>query len=646
MSHCCCGCHEDSHVHNHPHGHSHDHNREHTHDHGSLKSNLIKIIPSAVLFAISFLIPEGAIIKTLILVAAYLIVGYEVIYGAIKDLITEKRIDECFLMTVASVGAIAVGEVSEAVAVMLFYSLGEMLESIANERSRKSITALLELHPDYVNVRKNGELVKVSPESVKIGDTVVVLAGERIALDGKIVLGSTTIDNSALTGESLPVTVTVGDSVFGGGINCTGTVEVLIEKEYHDSSAARILEMVKNAQSKKATAERFISRFARKYTLTVVALALIVAFVFPIFTGYANTFSTWLYRALIMLVVSCPCALVISVPLTFFAGVGCASVNGILIKGTNHIEHLSKLEALALDKTGTLTDGIMSVAEMTLDKEKLRLAAYAECRSTHPIAKALVKYYAKPINDDLIEKTLEEAGRGITSVIGSETVAVGNELLMRESGVTSELDKLSGIGVHVAVNGKYAGSISFTDRIKDDSKSAVEKLKKLGVNEVIMLTGDNETVAKAVADEVGVDNFKHSLRPENKVSEIKKLLFDENAKKEKITAFVGDGINDAPALVSATLGIAMGGLGSDAAIESADVVILDDKLTRLAQAMEISRKTMSIVRQNIVFSLGAKIAVMLLGILGYGSMWLAVFADIGVMLLAVLNALRALKTKR
>ncbi len=634
MSHCSCGCHEDSHN-----------NHSSEHEHSSLKSTLIKIIPSAILFALSFLIPDGTIFKTLVLVAAYLIVGYEVIYDAIEELITERRVDECFLMTIASVGAIIVGELSEAAAVMLFYSLGEMLEGIANDRSRKSITALLELHPDHVNIRKNGELVQVAPESVKVGETVVVLAGERIALDGKIVSGTTSLDNSALTGESLPVNATVGDSVFGGGVNCSGTIEVLVEKEYHNSSAARILEMVKDAQSKKAKAERFISRFARKYTLTVVALAAVVAFIFPIFTGYIQTFSTWFYRALIMLVVSCPCALVISVPLTLFAGVGCASSKGILIKGTNHIESLSKLEAVALDKTGTVTEGALSVESTTLDDLSLELVAYAESRSTHPIAKAVIEHFGKPILDEKIKDALEEAGRGIIATVGDDVVAVGNEKLMQKIGVNTSLDEIKSIGVHVAINGEYAGSIAFSDRIKDDSKQAIAELKHLGVGKISMLTGDTESAANEVANAVGVDEFKYSLRPEDKVSEILALK-NEKPDRETITAFVGDGINDAPALVNASIGVAMGGLGSDAAIESADVVILDDKLSRLATALKISRKTMMILWQNIIFSLGAKILVILLGVAGYGSMWLAVFADIGVMLLAVLNALRALRAPK
>lgn len=631
MSHCHCGCHDGCHSHEH----------EHHHDHGSLKADIIKIIISAALFIASFFLPDG-MIKTVVLITSYLIVGYETIYEALNGLISEKSIDECFLMTIASVGAIAVGEVSEASAVMILYSIGQILESVASERSKKSITALLELHPDHVNVRQNGVLVKVLPETVKVGDTVIVLAGERIALDGKVIKGSSAVDNSALTGESLPISVSVGDAVFGGGINCSGTIEVLVEKEYHDSSASRILEMVKDAQSKKTKAERFISRFARKYTLIVIAIAAIVAFVFPIFTGYAETFSTWLYRGLTLLVISCPCALVISVPLTFFAGVGCASSKGILIKGTNCIEQLSKLESVALDKTGTLTYGTLSVSSLSIDDQALRLAAYAESRSTHPIAKALVKHFVDPINDDEIASTEEIAGKGIISLVGDKEVAVGNEELMHQIGITSDLDKVLGVGVHVAVNKEYKGCVMFTDKVKPDSEAAICDLKSLGVSGISMLTGDSEAAAKEVASSVGITDVSHSLKPEDKVSCLERIISETNGS----TAFVGDGINDAPVLALADLGIAMGALGSDAAIESADVVLLDDKLSKLAQAVKISRKTLRIVWQNILFSLGAKLLVMMLTIFGISGMWLAVFADTGVMLIAVINALRALKSPK
>ncbi len=632
MSHCSCG-----NCHNHEHDH---HEHTHGHDHGSLRSNLTRIIPAALLFAASFFVPQTAA-KYIILILSYIIVGYPTVTEAIKDLIKDRYVGECFLMTVASIGAIAVGETAEAAAVMLFYSIGEMLEGIANDRSRRSVTALLDLHPDHVNIRKNGELIQTKPEDIRVGDTVIVLAGERIALDGKIVSGQTTIDNSALTGESLPVNASVGDTVFGGGINCSGTIEVLVEKEYCNSSAARILHLVNEAQSKKAKAERFISRFARRYTLIVVALALIVAFVFPIFTGFTQTFSTWFYRALVLLVVSCPCALVISVPLTLFAGVGCASSKGILIKGTNYIEQLAKLKTLALDKTGTITQGALSVDKTTLNEKTLFLVAHAESRSTHPIAKAVVNHYANPINDDLVTDSREIAGKGVISTVSGNSVAVGNAEFIREVCNTRPLDAVSGLCVHVAINSEYAGSVTFTDKIKEDSKSAINSLKDLGVKKIVMLTGDNEVAAKEVAKLANLDEYKHSLTPQGKVDELEKL-----ASKGDVTAFVGDGINDAPVLAGADIGVAMGALGSDAAIESADVVLLDDKLSKLSLAINISRKTMGIVWQNIAFSLGAKILVMIFGITGEVNMWLAVFADIGVMLLAVLNALRALKSPK
>ncbi len=632
MSHCSCG-----NCHNHEHDH---HEHTHGHDHGSLRSNLTRIIPAALLFAASFFVPQTAA-KYIILILSYIIVGYPTVTEALKDLVKDRYVGECFLMTVASIGAIAVGETAEAAAVMLFYSIGEMLEGIANDRSRRSVTALLDLHPDHVNIRKNGELIQTKPEDIRVGDTVIVLAGERIALDGKIVSGQTTIDNSALTGESLPVNASVGDTVFGGGINCSGTIEVLVEKEYCNSSAARILHLVNEAQSKKAKAERFISRFARRYTLIVVALALIVAFVFPIFTGFTQTFSTWFYRALVLLVVSCPCALVISVPLTLFAGVGCASSKGILIKGTNYIEQLAKLKTLALDKTGTITQGALSVDKTTLNEKTLFLVAHAESRSTHPIAKAVVNHYANPINDDLVTDSREIAGKGVISTVSGNSVAVGNAEFIREVCNTDIIDAVSGLCVHVAINSEYAGSVTFTDKIKEDSKSAINSLKDLGVKKIVMLTGDNEVAAKEVAKLANLDEYKHSLTPQGKVDELEKL-----ASKGDVTAFVGDGINDAPVLAGADIGVAMGALGSDAAIESADVVLLDDKLSKLSLAINISRKTMGIVWQNIAFSLGAKILVMIFGITGEVNMWLAVFADIGVMLLAVLNALRALKSPK
>lgn len=633
-----CECESCKHEHGHSHEHGHDH-EEHgcsccesklsgEREEGELKRNLMKIIPAAVLFIASFFVPDG-IIKMIILIVAYLIVGVEVIINAIKELIFEHSIDEEFLMSIATIGAMAIGEMTEAVAVMLFYSVGELLEDIACERSRKSITALLALRPDNVTLRRNGELVTVPVEEVEAGDTAVVIAGERIAIDGVILKGETAIDNSALTGESLPVTCGVGDAVYGGGINTSGTIEIEVTRPYGESSSARILELVENAQDKKAKAERFITRFARKYTIAVVLLALVIAFVCPIFTGYTETFIGWLYRGLTLLVVSCPCAFVISVPLSFFAGIGCASRNGILVKGTSSIETLSKLTAVALDKTGTVTKGELTVVSVDGGDDVLRLAAHAESRSTHPIAKAIVRAYGA-VDDSIISNSREEAGKGITAVVGGDEITVG-----RGAG------EAAGITVAVMKNGENIGSIILSDEIKPDSAKAVSELKGLGVAGVTMLSGDNEKSANKVASEVGISDVRAGLTPEGKCSELEKLIAENQGK----TAFVGDGINDAPVLALADIGVAMGGLGSDAAIETADVVILDDKLSRLPLAVKISRRTMTIVYQCVAFAFAAKLAVIVLELLGLAGMWAAVFADVGVTVLAILNALRALNYK-
>lgn len=598
------------------------------HERSEVTNSLIKIILAGVLFAASFF-TEGWI-NMVILIVAYLIVGAEVIVSAVKELVTEFSIDEEFLMTIATVGALAIGETTEAVAVMLFYSIGELLEDVAAERSRKSITALLALRPDSVTIRRDGTLTSIPIEKVAAGDVAVVVAGERLAVDGVILNGVTSIDNSALTGESVPVNAGVGDAVYGGGINKSGTIEVEVTRPYKESSAARILELVENAQEKKAKAERFITRFARKYTIVVVALALVIAFVCPIFTGYADTFLSWFYRGLTLLVVSCPCAFVISVPLSFFAGIGCASRNGILIKGTSSIEELSKLSAVALDKTGTLTKGELTVTSVEGGDEVLRLAAYAESRSTHPIAKAIVRAYGEVIDDSLIGETCEIAGKGITAKVGGEEIFVG-----RADG------EFTGICVTVDKNGESVGRITLGDELKPDSAAAVAELRKIGVKDVIMLSGDAAPSASAIANEAGITDVRAELTPEGKCEEIEKII----SKATGRTAFVGDGINDAPVLAEADIGVAMGGLGSDAAIETADVVILDDRLSRLPLAVKISRRTMKIVYQCVGFAFLAKLAVIVLELFGYAGMWAAVFADVGVTILAILNSLRALNYK-
>ena len=591
------------------------------HEGSEVKAKVIKIILAGALFAASFF-TRGAL-NYVLLGAAYLIVGYEVIINAVKELVTEHSIDEEFLMTVATVGAIAIGEMTEAVAVMLFYSVGELLEDIACERSRKSITALLALRPDSVTLKRGGELVSVPIDAAEKGDVAVVAAGERIAFDGVIVKGETAVDNSALTGESLPISVAVGDAVYGGGINTTGTIEVEITRPYAESSAARILELVENAQEKKAKTERFITRFARKYTVAVVALALVIAFVCPIFTGYAETFRGWLYRGLTLLVVSCPCAFVISVPLSFFAGIGCASRNGILIKGTSSIEGLAKLSAVALDKTGTLTKGELAVSEVVGGDDDDEFSAYAENSSSHPIAKAILRAYGKPVDISLIESSAEYAGKGVTAIIGGEEIAV-------ERGECGS--------VSVRRGGKEIGRIILSDELKPDSKEAINGLSGLGVGRVTMLSGDAENAAKRIAEEVGISDVRAELTPEGKCAELEKIIAENSGS----TAFVGDGINDAPVLALADIGVAMGGLGSDAAIETADVVILDDRLSRLPTAVKISKKTVKIVYECVAFAFLAKLAVIILELFGLAGMWAAVFADVGVTVLAILNALRAL----
>ena len=609
----CCGCCEEK-----LHGEQ---------ESGEVKKQIIKIILAGALFVASFF--THGLIHHVLLGIAYLIVGFEVIISAVKELINEHSIDEEFLMTIATVGAIAIGEFTEAAAVMLFYSVGELLEDIACERSRKSITSLLALRPDTVNIRRGGELVEVGVEDVKAGDIAVVVAGERIGVDGVILSGETEVDNSALTGESLPVSRKPGDQVFSGGINTSGTIEIRITRPYSESSSARILELVENAQDKKAHAERFITRFAKKYTAAVIVLALIIAFICPIFTGYAETFTGWFYRGLTLLVVSCPCAFVISVPLCFFAGIGCASRRGILVKGAVSLEMLAKLKNIALDKTGTLTKGELSVVNVEGGDEVLRLAAYAESRSSHPIAKAIVREYGQKIDESLITSSTETAGSGITATVGGEEIFVG-----KGSG------EGSGISVEVLKNGEKIGTVTLKDSVRSDAKSAVEALRGLGADGIVMLSGDRRSSACEVASAVGIDDVRSDLSPEGKCSELEKIK--ENG---GVTAFVGDGINDAPVLAMADTGIAMGGLGSDAAIETADVVILDDSLEKIPLAVKISRRTMKIVRECVVFAFAAKLAVIVLELLGLAGMWAAVFADVGVTVLAILNALRVMRVK-
>ncbi len=648
-----CSC--QSHEHHDHHDHCHDgcsdcHNHCHDdvcschHSNKPISKRLFTLIPSAVILGISFLIPENYFIVSMsLLILAYILVGFDTVISAIKALVKERSVDEAFLMTVATVGAIAIGELKEAVAVMVFYSVGQILEEVAQNRSKKSIRALMDLHPDVVTVKRDNELIKVEPESVKVGETVVVLPGERFALDGVIIKGNTSIDYSALTGESVPVASNVGDVVYGGGINIFSAVELEATKEYSQSASARIIALVEDARSKKAKSERFISKFSRKYTLAVCLAALIITFVFPIFTGYAETFTRWLYSGLTFLVVSCPCALVISVPLTFFAGLGCASTQGILIKATASIETLSKLKSVAMDKTGTVTKGSLVLTNTTITGDAYNLVAHAEAHSTHPVAKAFVSASNPPVNKYTVESVTEIPGMGISAVVDGKAVLAGNAVFMQESGITPAAALGNGAVIHSSIDGEYVGYALFEDEIKADSQFAVSHMNKLGVNRVVMLTGDNPKNASSVCDKVGISEVYSSLSPEGKCNKLEEI---KSQTQNGYTAFVGDGINDAPVLAMADIGVAMGGLGSDSAIETADVVILDDSLSKLPVAVKLARRTMSIVWQNIIFALGAKAVVMILSLFNITNMWLAVFADIGVMLIAVLNALRALKYRR
>lgn len=643
----CCHNHEGScehcHEHNHEHGHGHEHGHDHSHG-GEVKKELIKLIPAAILFAVSLILDEASILSIVICLLAYIIVGFETLKEAAVELIKYKSIGECFLMGIASIGAIAIGEYREAAAVMLFYSVGELLEGIASARSRKSITALLDLKPDTVNVVRSGKTIKLSPDEVAVGETITVSAGERIALDGEIISGQTDVDNSALTGESLPIGLGVGDKVYGGSINLSGTVLIRTDKVYSQSSGAKILELVENAQEKKAKTERFISRFARVYTLVVVILSLAVAFIPPIFIGFTQTFSQWLYRGLVVLVASCPCALVISVPLTFFAGVGCASKKGILIKGTGCIEQLSRVETVAFDKTGTLTKGTLRVDEVFGSEDTLRLCAICERQSSHPIARAVMSAYEQGFGEltETAESITEKSGKGIVALINGKTVLCGNKSLLSENGIENLPDADGKTTVYLGCGSEFLGYITLSDEVRADSYDTVNELKRLGVEKTVMLTGDSAAAAKMIADTVGVDTYKHSLSPSQKVDELSKLIDDT----KNTTVYIGDGINDSPVIALADVGFAMGGLGSDAAIESADVVILDDNIAKLPLALRISKKTTKIAMQNIAFALLAKLVIVILGIAGMSGMWLAVFADVGVTILAIINSLRAFYFKR
>lgn len=616
------------------------------------KKTCIRLAIGLVLYIIVLLLPVeqifgeniAGIAKLILFLVPYLVIGGGVLLEAVENIAHGQVFDENFLMCVATIGAICLGDYTEAVAVMLFYQVGELFEDFAVNRSRQSISELMDIRPDYANIERDGELVRVDPEEVQIGDTIIVKPGERVPLDGVILDGESQLDTAALTGESLPREVSAGDEVISGSVNLNGLLHVRVTKVFGESTVARILELVESAADKKAKTENFITRFARYYTPAVCACALLIAVVPPLFVG---NWGSWIERGLTFLIVSCPCALVISVPLSFFGGIGGASKYGVLIKGSNYLEELAKADIIVFDKTGTLTNGSFSVVAVhpeEMDEERLlELAAHAESASSHPIAQSIIAAYGKPIDSARVGAINETAGNGISAIVDGVEVLVGNERGMTARDIASRDCEHVGTIIHVAVDGKYEGHIVIADTPKPDSAAAIAELRALGVEKTVMLTGDREEVAAAVAKELGLDEYHAELLPADKVSIVERLL---NEKDEKVSlAFVGDGINDAPVLARAEIGIAMGALGSDAAIEAADVVLMDDKLSSIVTAVKIARKTMRIVYSNIVFALAVKLVILLITAIGFGNMWLAVFGDVGVAVLAILNAMRCMKIK-
>ena len=609
-----------------------------------MKKKGIKIIIAIILFFIAFVVNfNNESINNTIYIISYIIVGLEIVRKAIRNIIRGKIFDENFLMTVATIGAFGIGEFPEAVAVMLFYQVGELFQSYAVNKSRKSISSLMDIRPDFANVERNENIEKVNPEDVQIGETIVIKPGEKIPLDGFIIKGTSSIDTKALTGESLPREVIEGEEVLSGSINLNGVIKIKVSKEFGDSTVSKILDLVENASSKKSKSENFITKFARFYTPIVVIIAIILA-IFPPLIIKDTSFSDWIYRALSFLVVSCPCALVISIPLSFFGGIGGASKMGILIKGSNYIEQLSNTEIIVFDKTGTLTEGVFEVQKVNaidLSKEELlKLTAYAENYSNHPISQSIKKAYGKEINEKQIIKTEEISGLGIIAQINNKEILVGNDKLMNEKQIKFTKCNEIGTVLYVAVEGKYAGYILIADKIKEDSKKAIHYLKKNNIKQTVMLTGDRKDVGEYVAKELGLDNVYTELLPDGKVRKVENLLKEKHAKGK--LAFVGDGINDAPVLAISDIGIAMGGLGSDSAIEAADVVLMTDEPSKIVNAIHLSKKTMRIVKENIIFAILIKVLVLILSAFGYSTMWEAVFADVGVSIIAIINALRVL----
>lgn len=659
MGNCCnthngCGC-------NHKHDHNHGHSHEHSHAHDGLKSKVVLICATILLLIGAALIEHSMHLATwqllVIYLVPYILIGHDTLKEAAEGIMKGDMFNEDFLMSVATIGALAIGflpgsdnEFMEAVFVMLFFQIGELFEGYAEGRSRDSISHLMEIKPDVANVERNGNTMQVSPEEVAIGETIVIRPGEKVPLDGKVIEGQSALNTIAITGESMPRQITEGNEVISGCINISGVIKVQTTKTFGESTVSKIINLVENANENKSKSESFISRFAHVYTPIVVFLAVALAFVPPLFSaaGYAESFPLWLNRALIFLVVSCPCALVISVPLTFFGGIGGASRNGILIKGSNNMDALANLSTVVFDKTGTLTHGQFEVEAIHPEnydaQELLHMAAHVEHFTTHPIGAALRDAFPNEATDGCEITEVEEiAGQGIRAKVGNHTVCVGNTKMMDSIGAKWHNCHKVGTIIHIAIDGIYAGHIIINDKIKEDSKEAISQLKTLGVGKTVMLTGDRKEVGENVAQQLHIDEYHTELLPTDKVSHMERLI---NEKPAGCTlAFVGDGINDAPVLKRADVGIAMGAFGSDAAIEAADVVLMDDKPSKVATAISIARRTISIAHQNVWFAIGVKVAILLLATVGLGTMWMAVFADVGVTVLAVLNAMRALKVR-
>ncbi|WP_461614610.1 heavy metal translocating P-type ATPase [Clostridium sp. Marseille-QA1073] len=653
----CCSGHDHDHSHDHSHEHHHEeaahrHDEEeeehgHSHGDGSTKKAILKLALGGVIFAAGMIGKFDTNIELAIFLIAYLIVGGEIVLRALKNITRGQIFDENFLMTIATVGAFAIGEFPEGVAVMLFYQVGELFQDIAVNKSRKSISSLMDIRPDFANLKTDGEIVKVSPEEVSVDDIIIIKPGEKVPLDGVVIEGKSMLDTSALTGESMPRNVEEGNDVLSGFINQNGVITVRVTKEFGESTVSKILDLVQNASNRKAKAENFITKFAKYYTPAVVIIAAALAILPPIIISNA-TFGEWVYRALVFLVISCPCALVISIPLGFFGGIGTASKHGILIKGSNYLEALNNVETVVFDKTGTLTQGVFNVTEINSlngfnKDEVLKYAAYAESYSNHPIAVSIVKAYKNEINKDDVNNYEEIAGHGIVVEVEGKRVAAGNNKLMNAEKVKFEETDSVGTVVYVAIDKVYAGSIVIEDTLKEDAIQAIRELKDNEVKNTVMLTGDNKKVANKVANQLKVDEVYSELLPHEKVEKLENI--DSKKSSGKNIAFVGDGINDAPVLARADVGIAMGGLGSDAAIEAADVVIMTDEPSKIATAIKISKRTRKIVIQNIVFALGVKALVLILGAFGIATMWEAVFADVGVSVLAILNAMRIMRFK-